>query len=94
MAGDPASSRGDIALSMRSLAHLAPVAGWANIRARIILAEANLVVGDRVAAQTLLDEVEPRVRDNPALARSVAQVEHLAPSSPPAMRHFPMVRRR
>lgn len=77
MAGELAASRDDIARSRRSLTHLAPLAGWANIRARILLAEASLVLGDRVGAQTLLDEVEPMVRDNPALTRSVDQVEHL-----------------
>ena len=78
MFGDPTSSHDDIDLSRSSLAHLAPLAGWANIQARIVLAEASLLLGDRVAAQTLLDEVEPMVRNNPALTRSVEQVEHLA----------------
>ena len=53
------------------------VAGWANIRARIALAEANLLIGDHVAAQTLLEELEPMLRDSPAVTRSVEQFEHL-----------------
>jgi LuxR family maltose regulon positive regulatory protein len=78
MSGDVPSARADIAQSTRSLAHLAPLAGWANIQARITLAQANLLLDDRVAAQTLLDEVEPMLRDNLGAARSVEQFEHLA----------------
>ncbi len=78
MSGDVTAARADIALSIRSLAHLAPLVGWANIQARLTLIETHLLLDDRVGAQTLLDEIEPMMRDNPIAARSVEQFERLA----------------
>jgi LuxR family maltose regulon positive regulatory protein len=54
--GDPKAARADAALARRSIAHLSAGGGRPGLLARIALAEANLVLGDRVAASTLLDE--------------------------------------
>jgi LuxR family transcriptional regulator, maltose regulon positive regulatory protein len=56
MDGDPELARTEVVLTRRNLASLRGMAGWSIVQARIALARACLLLGDRVAARTVLDE--------------------------------------
>jgi LuxR family transcriptional regulator, maltose regulon positive regulatory protein len=56
MDGDPELARTEALLTRRNLRYLDAVAGWSNVQARIALARASLLLGDRAGARTFLDE--------------------------------------
>ncbi len=61
-AGRPEVARREIDAARRDLAGLRTVAPWFNVLARLALVRAALHVGDRVAARTLVCELEHHVR--------------------------------
>lgn len=78
MSGHPQLGRADIDLTRQNLASLSTVSGWANIQSRIALARASLLLGDRTAARTCLDEAEAHLRTQPDASRPKAQLAALA----------------
>lgn len=73
-AGRLADARADHGRSLRNLTGYLHQAGWANFQARIALARASILLGDRAAARTLLDEVQHGLRRVPDAPRVVAQL--------------------
>ncbi|MPY92098.1 MAG: hypothetical protein GEV08_03240, partial [Acidimicrobiia bacterium] len=81
-AGRVAEARADHLRTHRHLTGYLHQMGWANFQARIALARASILLGDRVGARTLLDEVEQSLARAPDAVRVVEQLEstrrHLA----------------
>jgi LuxR family maltose regulon positive regulatory protein len=74
-AGRIAEARADHLRTRRNLTSYLHQAGWANFQARIALARASTILGDRVVARTLLDEVEQGLLRVPDAVRVVEQLE-------------------
>ena len=54
--GNPEAARADILLTRRNLAYVDKVTSWLSITARIALAEASLLLGDRVGTRMFLED--------------------------------------
>ena len=75
--GRLAEADSDRLRTLRRLVGFERVAPWANLQARIALARSSLVLGDRVAARTVLDEADrflDRVPDAIRVKEQVVEV--------------------
>ena len=94
-AGDVETARADVLLARRQLAGLESVMPWLNVQTRLVLARTSLLLGDRGAARTLLDEAEQHLRCQPdaiwakkqlaALSDAVAAARHVVPCGAPGL---------
>jgi len=75
--GDPTTGRVDWQLARSQMAHMKDLNGWANIQARIALAQTSLVLADRVGAETMLRELRELLVPQPDATRAHAQVAQL-----------------
>jgi LuxR family maltose regulon positive regulatory protein len=78
--GDPEAARHDWHFARTQLALLKDVLGWVNVLARVALAHASLLLGDRIGAETMLREARDfllRQPDATQAHRQVAKVEEL-----------------
>ncbi len=75
--GNPQAAIADIALTRRNLVYITAVASWANIQARLVLARASLLLGDRVGARTYADEAGAVLRHASGLVTPEAQLTDL-----------------
>jgi LuxR family maltose regulon positive regulatory protein len=73
-AGNVPVGRADVALTRRNLVYISAVGTWANVQARLALARASLLLGDRVEARNLADEAEHLLRDEPTLTTPQVQL--------------------
>ena len=84
--GNPEAARADILLTRRNLAYVDKVTSWLSITARIALAEASLLLGDRVGTRMFLEDVTaaldtlPRDRASSRPRRRHRQSTHHRPS--------------
>jgi LuxR family maltose regulon positive regulatory protein len=74
VAGDPVTARGELLLTRRNISYVGSIGAWANVQARISLAHASLILGDRAGARVLIDEVESYLRSQPDAAGSRARL--------------------
>ena len=58
LAGNSATARADMLLTRRNMAYIGGIGAWANVQARLSLAHATLLMGDRAGARVLVDEAE------------------------------------
>jgi LuxR family maltose regulon positive regulatory protein len=75
VAGDPATARAELLLTRRNIAYVGSIGAWANVQARLELAHACLLLGDRAGARVLVDEVEAYLRSQPDAAGSRARLQ-------------------
>jgi LuxR family maltose regulon positive regulatory protein len=75
--GNPAEANADIALTRRNLVYVRAVATWSNVQCRLALAQASLLLGDRVGARIFVDEAEQLVAQIPMASRSSDQLAEL-----------------
>jgi LuxR family maltose regulon positive regulatory protein len=73
-AGRVAEAEADRLTSCRLLTGYLQVAPWANLEARLALARADVLLGDRIGARTLLDEAERFLHDVPDAAHAKEQL--------------------
>ena len=73
-AGRFAEAEADRLICCRHLTGYLHIAPWANLEARIVLARADVLLGDRVGARTLLDEGERFLLDVPDAAHAKEQL--------------------
>jgi LuxR family maltose regulon positive regulatory protein len=76
-AGDADDALADWHLARTQLAVLREMSGWANVLARLALANASLLLGDRLGAETLLREARDLQVRQPDAVRTGAQLENL-----------------
>lgn len=72
-----AEAEADRMLTRRSMMGFSRVGPWANLQARIALVRADLILGDRVAARTRLDEADAFLLHVPDAIRVKEQVAQL-----------------
>lgn len=58
-------ARAELGLTRRNMAYVSAVSGWANVQARIALAQASLLMSDRIGAQVFIDEANGYLRGQP-----------------------------
>jgi LuxR family maltose regulon positive regulatory protein len=90
--GNLERARSETVLACRQLADLADAGPWANVQSRVALARTALILGDRVAARTFVEEAEVYVRRQPdALVpkAQLADVEHRIRAARRAIDHGP-----
>ena len=76
-AGEAEAALADWQLARSQLALLRDLSGWANVLARLALANASLLIGDRLGAETMLREARDFQVRQPDAVRTAAQLEHL-----------------
>jgi LuxR family maltose regulon positive regulatory protein len=78
--GEPEGARHDWHLARTQLALVKDVLGWVNVLARLALAQASLLLGDRIGAETMVREVHEfllRQPDANQAHHQVAKIEEL-----------------
>jgi LuxR family maltose regulon positive regulatory protein len=75
--GDPATAHAEIALTRRNLVYVRNVGMWPNVQSRLALAQASLLLNDRVGARILADEAAALVAQAPATAGPRRQLAEL-----------------
>jgi LuxR family maltose regulon positive regulatory protein len=75
--GDMDGARANWRVARTELATFKDVSGWANVQTRVALAHASLLLGDRIGAQTLLDETREYLSRAPDAVGAIAQVGRL-----------------
>ena len=60
------------------LAQLKDLSGWANVQARVALARASLLLGDRAGAETVLVEARGFLVRQPDAVRAICQVDEVS----------------
>lgn len=86
---DPELARGEIARARQQLVGLGAIAGWANVQARVALAQSSLRLGDRVTARALIGEIEAQLRDQPDAVMPRRQLAELEEQLRRAQRDLP-----
>jgi LuxR family maltose regulon positive regulatory protein len=76
-AGRIAEAEADLILTRRNMMGFSRVGPWANLQARIALVRADLILGDRVAARTRLDEADAFLLHVPDAVRVKEQAAQL-----------------
>lgn len=76
--GDPAGARDAWRRARTQLAQLRDLSGWANVQARVALARASVLLGDRAGAETVLAEARELLVRQPDATRALAQVAQIA----------------
>ena len=80
LAGDPVAARADMTLTRRNLTYVSDVGAWANVQARLSLAQTCLLLSDRAGVRTLLDEAAVFLRSQPDATKSHARLKALSAS--------------
>ncbi|MCU0310670.1 MAG: LuxR C-terminal-related transcriptional regulator [Acidimicrobiales bacterium] len=76
--GDQAAAREAWQRSRTQLAQLKDLSGWANVQARVALARASLLLGDRAGAETVLVEARGFLVRQPDAVRAISQVDEVS----------------
>lgn len=85
--GDVDTARSDWQLARTQLALFKGVSGWADVWVRVMLANTNLLLGDRLGAETLLREARDYLVLQPDAVRAIAQVDKLTENVRHLRRH-------
>jgi LuxR family maltose regulon positive regulatory protein len=87
--GDFDGARADVRSARRQLAGFDSVMPWLNVQTRLVLARTSLLLGDRMGARTLLDELEQHLRCQPDAIGSKKQLAELSDLVDSARRTLP-----
>jgi LuxR family maltose regulon positive regulatory protein len=75
--GDPETAAAHWHTGRAKLARLRDLSGWANVQTRIALANASLLLGDRIGTETMLREARELLIRQPDATNAHTQVEKL-----------------
>ena len=76
--GDQAAAREAWQRARTQLAQLKDLSGWGNVQARVALARASLLLGDRAGAETVLVEARGFLVRQPDAVRAISQVDEVS----------------
>lgn len=85
--GDPDTAKRAWQLARTQLAVLKDLSGWANVQTRVALAHASLLLGDRMGAETVLQEARAFLVRQPDAVRAHAQIAELERLTQQVQRH-------